>query len=96
MYLSNVPEQGLTSYERNGKGTILLGSRMTFLKDYKMKKFIYFALLLKEHIKNSMKGRIIPSKMKDYCLGNNSFFMVLLILLYPRFSIERCYSYFAL
>lgn len=39
-----------------------------------MKKFIYFALLLKRHIKNSMKGRIIPSEMKDCCLGNNSFF----------------------
>lgn len=55
MYLSNVPEQGLTSYERNGKGTILLGSRITFFKESKMKKFIYFALLLKGHIKNSMR-----------------------------------------
>lgn len=73
MYLSNVPEQGLTSYERNGKGTILLGSRITLFKEYKMKKFIYFTLLLKRHIRNSMKGRIIPSKMKDCCLGNNSF-----------------------
>lgn len=90
MYLSNVPEQGLTFDERNGKGTILLGSRITFFKESKMKKFIYFALLLKRHIKNSMKGRIIPSEMKDCCLGNNSFFMVLLILLYPRFLIERC------
>lgn len=90
MYLSNVPEQGLTSYENNREGTILLGYRIAFFKDYKMKKFIYFAQLLKWHIKNSMKGRIILSKIKDCCLGEEFFFMVLLILLYPRILIGRC------
>lgn len=57
MYLSNVPEQGLTSNERNGEGTILLGSRITFFKDYKMKKLIYFAQLLKWHIKKINEGK---------------------------------------
>ena len=85
-YLSNGPEQGLLlfSYERNKETNLLFGSRMTFSKDHKM-KMIYFAQELKRHVKHSITRRITLSEIKDCRVGEELFFMVLLILLYPSF-----------